>query len=88
MALIFHRYRDAAWYSAKLGNPKIALLWAEKELEVDAYCVGIDHPDYIKQLQTVAQLKLAAESSQPFDCTTIDWFITQGDLTANECTMM
>ncbi|XMA13710.1 hypothetical protein WAI453_006501 [Rhynchosporium graminicola] len=82
-------YRDAAWYSAKLGNPKIALLWAEKELEVDAYCIGKDHPDYLEELQTVTQLRLAAESSQPFDCSTIDWFTTQEeDLPSTECTVM
>lgn len=34
----------------------MALLWAEKKLEVDNYCIGIDHPDYRTELDTIAHL--------------------------------
>ncbi|KAJ5538643.1 TPR domain protein [Penicillium frequentans] len=50
-------YRDAAMYSLKLGNTQMALLWAEKALEVERYCVGENHPDYQKMLDTVGVLE-------------------------------
>ncbi|KFY65616.1 hypothetical protein V496_02447 [Pseudogymnoascus sp. VKM F-4515 (FW-2607)] len=66
-------YHDAARYSARLGDANMALLWAEKELEVDDYCIGADHPDYLMELDTVNQLRKAAKSSEPFDQSTIEW---------------
>ncbi|KAJ5797553.1 uncharacterized protein N7503_006849 [Penicillium pulvis] len=50
-------YRDATMYSLRLGNPQMALLWAEKGLEVELYCVGEDHPDYQQMLDTVGVLQ-------------------------------
>jgi hypothetical protein len=32
----------------------MSVLWAEKELEVDRYCIGEDHPDYQKVSEAVA----------------------------------
>jgi hypothetical protein len=52
----------------------MALLWAEKELEIDGYCIGEDHPDYQKELEAVNQLREAVKSSEPFDQSTIKWF--------------
>jgi hypothetical protein len=37
-------YHDAARYCLELGNVKLALLWAEKELAHEKVCVGEDHP--------------------------------------------
>ncbi|TVY18236.1 SET domain-containing protein 5 [Lachnellula arida] len=67
-------YHDAARYSARLGDASMALLWAEKELEVDRYCVGVDHPHYSSESDTVRQLREAVESSLPFDQSSIKWF--------------
>ncbi|KAJ5998544.1 hypothetical protein N7451_006354 [Penicillium sp. IBT 35674x] len=50
-------YHDAAMYSLKLGNPQMALLWAEKGLEVERYCVGEDHPYYQRMLDIVGVLQ-------------------------------
>lgn len=52
----------------------MALLWAEKELEVDQYCVGEDHPDYVRELDVVKRLRAAAESSEPVDECVNEWF--------------
>ncbi len=44
----------------------MALLWAARELQLDGYCVGEDHPDYSKELEIVDRLRAAAEGSEPF----------------------
>jgi len=66
-------YHDAARYSARLGDAKMALLWAEKELEVDAYCIGKDNPEYQMTLETIDQLRNRVNSSEPLDPSTINW---------------
>lgn len=53
---------------------RMALLWAEKELEVDRYCVGEDHPDYATKLDIVRKLREAVESTKPVDASVIKWF--------------
>jgi hypothetical protein len=65
----------------------MALLWAEKELEVDCYCVGEDHPDYRKELEIVDRLRAAAEISEPFDECVTKWFDLH-DPPADSCIMM
>lgn len=37
-------YHDAVRYCLEMGNTKLALLWAEKELAHEKICVGADHP--------------------------------------------
>ncbi|KAL4948919.1 hypothetical protein BDW69DRAFT_198522 [Aspergillus filifer] len=37
-------HHDAAVFSLRDGNLRMARLWAKKKLEVDCYCVGQDHP--------------------------------------------
>lgn len=51
----------------------MALLWAQKELDVDRYCVGEDHPDYKKELDILDHLRAAAETSVFDECIT-KWF--------------
>jgi hypothetical protein len=57
-----------------LGKTRMALLWAEKELEVDSYCVGEDHPDYATELDIVQKLRKAVENSEPVDASVMEWF--------------
>lgn len=52
----------------------MALLWAEKELEIDRCCVGEDHPDYINLLDVIERLKEAAHKSRKFDDSVIEWY--------------
>ena len=56
----------------------MALMWAKKELEVDLYCVGEDHPDSVKEVKVVEGLRAAAEKSVPVDECVTDWFSLQG----------
>lgn len=65
----------------------MALMWAEKELEVDLYCVGEDHPDSVKELNVVERLRAAAENSVPIDECVTDWFSLQGRPTESCITM-
>lgn len=65
----------------------MALLWAEKELEVDRYCLGEDHPDCRKELEIVGQLRAAVETSNPPDESVTRWFRLQ-DPSADSCIMM
>jgi hypothetical protein len=58
-----------------LGNVQMAILWTEKEIEVDEYCLGKDHPDYEKELGVLSQLKVAAKSKRPFHYTQIRWVL-------------
>ncbi|KAF1952906.1 TPR domain protein, partial [Byssothecium circinans] len=70
-------YYDAARSCVMLGQTRMALLWAEKELEVDRYCVGEDHPDYATELDMVQKLREAVESSKPVDASVTEWFDLQ-----------
>ncbi|KAL4868421.1 hypothetical protein BDV12DRAFT_197294 [Aspergillus spectabilis] len=70
-------YHDAARYCLKLGNTRMALPWAQKELDVDSYCVGEDHPDYKKELEIVNRLRAGVERSLPVDNVVAEWFIPQ-----------
>ncbi|OCK75494.1 hypothetical protein K432DRAFT_429377 [Lepidopterella palustris CBS 459.81] len=60
-------YHDAAPFSAKLGNKKLALLWTEKELEIGWHCVSEDHPHCKKELEAVSKIRAATENCGPFD---------------------
>jgi hypothetical protein len=80
-------YHDAAKLCLKLKNAKMAVLWAEKELEVDRYCVGEDHPDYRKELEMVDRLRAAAETLLPFDESITEWF-GLADPPADPCNIM
>lgn len=66
----------------------MALLWAEKVLEFDGYCIGADHPDYLPELETVTQLRKGVESSQPFNQSTIKWYDTYDNPPNEPCTVM
>jgi hypothetical protein len=48
-----------------LGKTRLALLWAEKELESDRFCVGEDHPDYPEKRDFVEELRQAVEGKRP-----------------------
>lgn len=52
----------------------MALLWAEKEIELDIYCVGQDHPDYEKEAEMVNLLREAVCASKPVHSSVIEWF--------------
>jgi hypothetical protein len=58
-----------------LGDTRMALLWAQKELELDRVCVGEDHPDYETWFEVVGQLRAAVESSKPVDESIKQWFL-------------
>lgn len=45
----------------------MALLWAEKGLEVNRYCVGEDHPEYRTTLEAFTQLQKAWSRVSTFD---------------------
>ncbi|KAL4779641.1 hypothetical protein BJX76DRAFT_361620 [Aspergillus varians] len=70
-------YHDAVRYSLKPDNTKMALMLAKKELEVDLYCVGEDHPDYKKGLEVMGLLKAAAEGSEPIPDSVTKWYELQ-----------
>lgn len=65
----------------------MALLWAEKELEVDYYCLGEDHPTIQMQIEIVNQLRAAAETSEPLDESVTKWFSLHNS-SADSCIMM
>jgi len=44
----------------------MALLWAEKELEVNLYCVGEDHPGYKEMLDLVTNLRAEVTNAKLF----------------------
>jgi len=58
-----------------MGNVEVALLWAEKEVEIDNYCLGKDHPDYPKEVKVLEQLRAAAKSRKPFHYMQIEWVL-------------
>ena len=55
----------------------MAVLWAKKDIEVDAYCVGSDHPDYPRKVGVLKELERAANSIKRFHFSQIneifDW---------------
>jgi len=56
-----------------LGDAKMALLWAEKELESDRCCVGGDHPDIAEGVDFVDKLMAAVERERPVEQSVINW---------------
>jgi hypothetical protein len=56
-----------------LGDVQMAVLWTEKEVEVNSYCLGQDHPDYQKEMAVLSQLRSAAKTKKPFHFTHIRW---------------
>lgn len=65
----------------------MALLWGEKMLEIDRYCVGEYHPDYIEKLEVVKQLRLVVENARPIDEVDLEWFCLRGQPT-DSCLVM
>jgi hypothetical protein len=57
-----------------MGNTKMAILWTEKELEIDIYCAGEDYPDNQHGLQVLGKLRTAKENSELIDQSVIDFF--------------
>lgn len=51
----------------KLNKKRLAVLFAEKELDVDRYCVGKDHPDHEKELEILSRMKAVENRPEPFD---------------------
>jgi hypothetical protein len=51
----------------------MAVLWAKKDIEVDSYCVGSDHPDYLRKVGVLKELERAAKSIKPFHFSQINW---------------
>jgi len=70
----FSSYQDAPKYSAKLGDAKKALLYAEKALEMEKRCIGMDHVDCPEQLDIVLQLRYAARSPNIFNESEVEWY--------------
>jgi len=70
-----------------LGKTRLALLWAEKELESDRICVGEDHPDFPEEQEFVQKLKTSVERSEPVDQSVIEWLDSQ-DSGGESCVVM
>ncbi|KAL3703364.1 hypothetical protein TMatcc_010553 [Talaromyces marneffei ATCC 18224] len=60
-------YYYAAKVNTRLGNARMALLWADKGLEVDRYCVGEDHPEYTTTLEAFTRLQVTLSKVSGFD---------------------
>ncbi|KAF2800387.1 TPR domain protein [Melanomma pulvis-pyrius CBS 109.77] len=67
-------YHDAARYCLEIQNIKLALLWAEKELEHERICVGEDHPIYEAIVARVGLLKDVAAGSVAMDKSLLECF--------------
>jgi hypothetical protein len=57
-----------------LGKTKMAFLWAEKELAVDSYYVGEDHPGYTARLDILHRLREGADGLKPVHASVVEWF--------------
>jgi hypothetical protein len=55
-----------------LGKMEMALLWAEKELELDRVCVGDDHPHIQVERDAIEKLKEAIRDSRPVDVSVLN----------------
>ena len=73
-ALMRSRYHDAMRYSLELKNVKMALLWAEKELEHERMCLGEDHPVYGAISARVRLLKDVVGGSVSLDESLLECF--------------
>lgn len=70
-----YSYYDAARYCLELKEHRMALLWAEKVLEVDLYCVGEDYPEYKKVLLIVEEMRNAVHGSKPLSESSLEYFM-------------
>ena len=48
---------DAAKAASHLNRKTTALKYAGKEVDIQRYCVGDDHPDYQRALQKLDEIK-------------------------------
>lgn len=71
-------YYYAAKICTRLGDARMALLWAEKGLEVNRYCVGEDHPEYKTTLEAFTQLKTSWSQVSAFDDLVANYLKTLG----------
>ena len=53
-----NRYLEVARLNESIGNHREALRCAERGLEIDIDCLGIDHPLYQESLKIVGALKI------------------------------
>ena len=57
----------------QLGDVEAALFWAGKELELERYYIGDDHPECEKLAKVVELLEVAVETSGPLDESIRQW---------------
>jgi hypothetical protein len=65
----------------------MALMWAKKELEVDHYCIGEDHPEYKEGFQVVRLLEAATDRVEPVHESVAKWYQLH-DSPADQCLVM
>jgi hypothetical protein len=70
-----------------LEKMDMALLWAEKELELDRICVGDDHPHIQEERNAIEKLKEAIRDSTPVDPSVTQWFNPEASADS-DCTIM
>lgn len=70
-----------------LGKMEMALLWAEKELELDRVCVGGDHPHIQVDHDAIEKLREAIQDSRPVDESVFEWFDPKASA-QDDCMMM
>lgn len=70
-----------------LGKMEMALLWAEKELELDRVCVGGDHPHIQVERDAIEKLREAIQDSRPVDESVFEWFDPKASA-QDDCMMM
>jgi hypothetical protein len=71
----------------RLDNTRLALIWAKKELDVDHYCLGEDHPDYKEGLEVVRLLDAAANGLEPAHESVVKWYKLH-DSPADQCIVL
>ncbi|KAF2825869.1 hypothetical protein CC86DRAFT_407119 [Ophiobolus disseminans] len=74
---ISRSYHDAARGFVMLGRTRMALKWAEKELESNRIYVSEDHPDFPEELEFVQKLSAAVKTEQPVNESVIQWLDSQ-----------
>jgi hypothetical protein len=70
-----------------LDKMDMAVLWAEKELELDRICVGDDHPHIQVERDAIEKMKEAIRDSKPVDASVTAWFNAEASA-VSDCAIM
>jgi hypothetical protein len=68
------RFFEVAYASVKMGDAKVALIWARKTLDADLYSMKADWPECSELSDVIKKLERTVEGNAAIDEDVVEWF--------------